>query len=324
MPKVSICIPTYNNPTEVEHLLQSIKKQDYTDYEVLINDDSEDDQIEILIENLRKNAANKDGVTEGEALEADFAERIHYIHNPEKLGHIFNWNAPMKRARGEYIKIMFSDDWFTYDTSLAEYVELLDSHPEADFGFSNSMQVSDNDSYERCISEQFVPLLQEDYEHLFLGNEVGAPSGTIIRNKGILFDEKSNWASDLIFYFRILHENHQFAMTKRPLISIGLHEEQYTHLFSEKDDRIFNDYYYLYQLYHLEENERCRAFFLNEYIMKFDKGMKIAKKCGIETGEYLRTRLLYLWQNKVVDYWNAMLCKIHISGRRNHPPGSTE
>ena len=34
MAKVSICVPTYNNVSEVERLLQSIRRQNYTDYEV--------------------------------------------------------------------------------------------------------------------------------------------------------------------------------------------------------------------------------------------------------------------------------------------------
>ena len=34
MAKVSICVPTYNNASEVERLLQSVHRQNYTDYEV--------------------------------------------------------------------------------------------------------------------------------------------------------------------------------------------------------------------------------------------------------------------------------------------------
>nr|MCR4832765.1 glycosyltransferase [Butyrivibrio sp.] len=44
--KVSICVPTYNNPEDVSRLLQSIARQTYKDYEVCISDDSTDDKIE--------------------------------------------------------------------------------------------------------------------------------------------------------------------------------------------------------------------------------------------------------------------------------------
>ncbi len=52
MAKVSICVPTYNNVSEVERLLQSIRRQNYTDYEVNISDDSTNDETEELVEEV--------------------------------------------------------------------------------------------------------------------------------------------------------------------------------------------------------------------------------------------------------------------------------
>jgi len=49
MPKVSICIPTYNNADEVEHLLQTIYEQDYTDYEINISDDSDNNETADIV-----------------------------------------------------------------------------------------------------------------------------------------------------------------------------------------------------------------------------------------------------------------------------------
>lgn len=100
MPKVSICIPTYNNIDEVKHLLRSIESQTFTDYEIIITDDSSDNAIEEYVK------------------EYSF---INYTHNIPSLGHIYNWNAAIEKATGEYIKIMFSDDWFTYDDSLEKW-----------------------------------------------------------------------------------------------------------------------------------------------------------------------------------------------------------
>ena len=50
MVKVSICVPTYNNVSEVERLLQSVHRQNYTDYEVNISDDSTNEETAELIE----------------------------------------------------------------------------------------------------------------------------------------------------------------------------------------------------------------------------------------------------------------------------------
>ena len=42
MVKVSICVPAYKNPVGVERLLESVKVQSFTDYEVVVTDDSPD------------------------------------------------------------------------------------------------------------------------------------------------------------------------------------------------------------------------------------------------------------------------------------------
>lgn len=286
MPKVSICVPVYNNVKEVKRLLDSIREQTYTDYEVNITDDSDGTEIADLVSGI-------------------LDERIRYVHNGKNLGHIFNWNAAIAQAQGEYIKIMFSDDWFTYPESLAEMVRMLDENPEAGLAFSNSMQVSERESYKRKVSKDFIPRLREDWRNLFLGNEIGAPSDTIYRNNGIMFDEKSNWASDMVLYMRLFSENPHFVSTDRPLISIGMHAEQYTHSFSDRDDRIFNDYLYMYKTYRLDENERCKTFFLKEYIIKFGKGRKFAKSCGIDSKDYYTAKMKYIWHDKILVYFRA-------------------
>ena len=107
--KVSICIPTYNNVDEVERLLRSIFVQTYTDFEVHISDDSTNREIEELVK--RKYA------------------QVDYRHNEKPYGHIFNWNEAIRMSRGEYIKIMFSDDWFTTEDSLASFVRMLEENP---------------------------------------------------------------------------------------------------------------------------------------------------------------------------------------------------
>ena len=48
MVKVSICVPAYKNPVGVERLLESIKVQSFTDYEVVVTDDSPDGSVEEL------------------------------------------------------------------------------------------------------------------------------------------------------------------------------------------------------------------------------------------------------------------------------------
>ncbi len=292
MPKVSICVPAYNNALEVERLLESVYLQTYTDFEVNISDDSTDDRTERLVAVYREHDKN-----------------INYIHNEKPYGHIFNWNAAIRMARGEYIKIMFSDDWFTDENSLGAYVALLDKSPGAYLAFAGSRQVSLDDSmqyYDRHATPQFIGGLRKDYRFLFKGNEIGAPSAVIYRRGEslTLFDEKSNWASDMYLYFDLLRKSSEFVFTTKPLVSIGVHDHQYTESFSEKDMRIYKDYRYMYEKYRLRESRECRTYFTRQFLVKYGKGIGEAKALGIEPSLFFKAYASELGQS-VKCFWNA-------------------
>ena len=93
MPKVSICIPTYNGESYLEKTLNSVLLQTYDDFEVIIVDDqSSDNTWEILTQ-----YAAQDG-------------RIHLFKNEHNLGLVGNWNRCIELAQGEWIKFVFQDD----------------------------------------------------------------------------------------------------------------------------------------------------------------------------------------------------------------------
>lgn len=286
--KISICIPAYNNVSEVERLLASISSQDFKNFEVCLSDDSTNDEIAHLV--------------------AHRYPFVRYVHNTKPLGHIFNWNAAIRMATGEYIKIMFSDDWFTDKKSLERFVGLLDDHPEVSLAFSGSRQVAlenGTESYDRCASEEFIEMLSEDYRMLFRGNQIGTPSATIYRRgeMPVLFDEQSNWASDMFLYFELLQKNPRFAYTKEPLVSVGVHENQYTESFAEKDMRIYNDYRYMYTKYSLSGSDSCREYFTERFIMKYHMGCREAKALGIDSSMY--------WKKWLAERRETVRCFVH-------------
>ena len=256
MPHVSICIPTYNNPEDVERLLDSIEKQTYKDVEIIITDDSTDDRTEKLVER--------------------YSLPIDYHHNEKPLGHIFNWNEALKYAKADLVKIMFSDDWFTFDDSLEKMVRLLDEDPDASLCFSGSRQVKLDEEgtphRDRYAGDEYIEKLRDDHRILFMSNQIGAPSATLYRrDKAICFDEKSNWASDVFLYFEILNRNKRFVYSREPLISIGEHSNQYTESFGSHDPRIFFDYRYMYRKYDLKDSDECRHYYKEEFLIPFVK-----------------------------------------------------
>ena len=211
--KVSICIPCYQQAMDVRRLLDSILQQDYTDFEVILTDDSGDDEVERVAADYRGRIVAKTGE------ETSFF----YQRNPVRLGHVRNWNAALQKAGGEYIKIMFSDDWFTFPTSLSTFVRMLKEHPNAVLSFSGSRQSilagedsqtplkhlnrkSEGKSWDRAADEAFLTALRKDFRILFQSDQIGAPSAVLYRRGDAvqLFDEESGFASDVFLYMELL------------------------------------------------------------------------------------------------------------------------
>lgn len=154
-------------------------------------------------------------------------------------------------------------------------------------------------SYDRHAEITFIEKLETDYRHLFLGNQIGCPSAVIYRRKEkqFLFDEESNWASDMFLYFDILQDNPQFSYMMEPLVSIGMHEHQYTETFSKHDERVYTDYRYLYTKYNLSKSKECRDYFVDEFVVEYKQGLKEVKALNINLLLYVKWIVIHLYRS---------------------------
>lgn len=185
MPKVSICIPSYNQPLFLKRLLESIFEQTFTDFEIIITDDTPDHSVKNIVENF-----------------CDI--RILYFKNKKRLGSPENWNEAIRHAEGEYIKIMHHDDWFTDKESLEKFVDLT-SDGYYDFVFSGSKAMFENsDIYFTSIDTKQFENMRKKPSSLLKGNIIGGPSSILFRKKlNLFFDNMLMWLVDIEFYYRI-------------------------------------------------------------------------------------------------------------------------
>lgn len=106
--KISIIIPVYNASLYLQECLDSVRRQNLTDYEVIcIDDGSEDESGKIL-----KQYANCD-------------VRIRYFHQ-ENAGPGAARNKGLKEARGTYVYFLDSDDYLLGKESLSFMVRLME------------------------------------------------------------------------------------------------------------------------------------------------------------------------------------------------------
>lgn len=233
--KVSICIPAYKHIDFLKRCLDSILEQEFSDYEIVITDDSPDDSLHKLVETYSD-------------------QRIQYFKNEKSLGSPLNWNEGIKKAKGEYIKILHHDDWFSSTQSLGKFVKLLEENPNTDIAFSASCDINTNKEKKVHIaSNAFLSALRGEAETIYTGNQLGAPSVCIFRNKGYAFDPNLVWLVDIDFYMQvIMARNNTFVFTPDTLVNIGVSEYQITQqCLTETKVRIFEKVY-LYKKYSLE------------------------------------------------------------------------
>jgi glycosyltransferase involved in cell wall biosynthesis len=202
-PHLSICIPTYCQIEFLRQTLNSIKVQDFDDYEVIVSDDSPDDSVARLVSSF------------------DFSGKLRYYRNSVPLGSPENWNAAVRRAKGKYVKLLHHDDRLAHAGALRSFVRLLDEHASADFGFA-ATSVEDVDNGKSRVHQPTAAQLKwlsSRPEKLFFGNFIGAPSATIYRRAvGVEYDNRMKWLVDIDFYIQVLQKNKNFAYTPDVLI----------------------------------------------------------------------------------------------------------
>lgn len=233
--KVSICIPAYKHINFLKRCLDSILEQEFSDYEVVITDDSPDDSLQRFVETYSD-------------------QRIQYFKNERSLGSPLNWNEGIKKAKGEYIKILHHDDWFSSSQSLSKFVQLLDENPNADIAFSASCDIdANNNSKPHIASDIFLTSLKKEAETIYTGNQLGAPSVCIFRNKDYVFDPNLIWLVDIDFYIQVIMAgNNTFAFTPDILVNIGVSEFQITRQCLTETKVRISEKIYLYRKYNLQ------------------------------------------------------------------------
>jgi glycosyltransferase involved in cell wall biosynthesis len=212
-PLISICIPAYKNTDFLKRLLDSITSQRFTDFEVVVTDDSPDEAVSRLCE--------------------EFAGRmpLKYFRNVKQLGTPENWNEGVRRAAGEWVKIIHDDDWFADESSLAAFAEAAQTHPDAPFVFSAYRDVFLDEGHERLMfapARRYKAFLR-DPAVLFSRNIIGPPSVVMYkRSLPVKFDPAVKWVVDIDFYIRAMAAGGKPVYIEKVLINVGLGSQQVT------------------------------------------------------------------------------------------------
>jgi|GEM_PF-1109838 len=226
-PKVSVCIDVYNYEAFLPEAIESVLKQDFTDFEVIVVDDcSKDRSYEIA-----QSYAAKDS-------------RVIALRNPQNLGMVKNRNACLRPAKGEYVKILHADDFHCTNDALGKMVAVLDTNPGVslvacamqfvDPASRNLHRFSYFEDRKAVTGTTVITRSLRDRRNL-----VGGPSATMFRReKGLRgFDEQLFHSADWEMWLHLLEQG-AFSYIDEPLVAYRKHDNQQT----EKDKLTLTQY----------------------------------------------------------------------------------
>lgn len=271
--RVSILLPAYNAALYLRDSLDSIIRQTFKDFEVLLIDDgSTDDTFKIANEYF-----NVD-------------KRIKYYKNKENLGLIKTLNKGLTLAQGEYIVRMDADDIMT-DNRLNKQVKYMDSNPQC-FVCGGQIKYIGN-------SSGYAPVLPQKYEDLLYMSLTNCPlyhPTAIIRNAAIKkfrlkYNDSYKHAEDYKFWSDIifLYPN-SIANIKDVVLYYRISNDQVTAKFSDEQELVSKkirreNVQHVLSLYNIKLPETIN----NEII---EKVSSITKKENIKTTSSILTLIL--------------------------------
>lgn len=183
MPKVSIVLPTYNGEKYIRESIDSIIKQTFTDWELIIVNDCSIDNTPLILDEYEQ----KD-------------PRIRVIHNKENKNLPNSLNIGFEFGRGEYYT-WTSDDNYYYPDAIKTMVEYLDNN-KGTYMVCAGMNIIDS---EGNFIETFT---KYDSELIYIYNCIGAcfmyRSNVLDKMNG--YDPDMLLVEDYDFWLRILFE----------------------------------------------------------------------------------------------------------------------
>lgn len=224
-PLISICIPAYKKPEFVVRAIQSVEKQSYKNVEIIVSDDSPNEDIKIAIQSYISRL------------------NIKYYHNQPALKSPKNWNNAIQLSSGDYYMLLHQDDWLESVHCLAIYLAAFKSNPNVSFVFCKNTAIQPDGTK---LNLQYIKsLLHEMHNkpnHILRANVIGPPSNTMLK-KGvdIHYDEAYIWLVDVDYYVQLLNKGLQYIYLDQHLVSIGLHEDQTTVFCRNNEDVIVKE-----------------------------------------------------------------------------------
>ena len=224
--------------------------------EVIVSDDSTTNAVKSIVAELNDS-------------------RIKYYHHDPSLGSPSNWNYAIGMAKGDLIKIMHHDDYFSDRDCLTKFSSAFERNPSLElvYCWSKIVYRSTGAEFIHKIEDGHVKRIKRQPEFLFFRNMIGAPSAVMFRKKEELsFDPRYKWLVDVEFYIRFLKEYKKSECINETLVTIVSGEEgQITREVSKDKQRVIAENLTLFaEIFNSELDNKKSMLFFQELFDEYD------------------------------------------------------
>lgn len=219
---ISIIIPVYNSQKYLLELLESLKSQDYLDFEVIIIDDGSNDDSFLICSKFEMENKNI------------------RIFKQKNRGVSQTRNFGLSKANGKYVMFLDSDDYLSNNIlkTVAKYLE----NEEPDILNFNFHIIKGNQSYLHLLDdfyekgkklsrdESVKSLLSSKGYQGFVWNKIYKKE--VIEE--ILFDKSIHYLEDTIFNVQAIYNSKKIICLRDPLVYYRQHNDSAVATFNSK------------------------------------------------------------------------------------------
>lgn len=188
----SICIPSYNRPTEIRRLLDSIDTTHINEIEIVVCEDKAPKREEV-----RKQVLDYKSKTQYE---------VNYIENEVNCGYDKNLRNLIRAAKGHFIMFMGDDDLFM-PGAFDKFFDFAKEHADCGYilrSYRNNYADGSHEDFRYFSEDKVFPASKETYVALF--DKSVFVSGFTIRREYAIEFESDKFDSSLLYQMYLLAE----------------------------------------------------------------------------------------------------------------------
>ncbi len=270
MTLASVIVLTYKNYDNIKKTIDSVFSQDYSNIELIIQDDCADnfnyDHIKSLVDNNKKKLVNV------------------IIHkNDVNLGTVKNFNSAIAKSSGEIIIGLGGNDCFSDNTVVSDVINYFAEHKNCNILKTNVKGEKDNNIIPTASDVEWILTKdkQEMIQRMFFQNFISG-AGTYFRKSFLtknFFDERFFLLEDHPFFIKTLLDGGEINYYDRITLLYnqdGVSNQKNVPLQLFLDGKVLHEKYILPNLGFIK-SKKLKRYFMYRYI-RYYKCSFIVKK----------------------------------------------